>query len=155
MLASPAYMERQNNPTPATREAMSSFRNMSRTVCDVAATSGVLKGSHVVTLRFPAPLADRAAATALINRLAQDDGIGRVHLWTASIDQTPPTHEMTLRAGPDALISGALVVECLRSGPAVRLGRSLTDAPPAVLGSAGHGAVGIYRFICAHERKAA
>ena len=151
VLSSAAYMERQNNPTPWTREVMASFRNMNRTVCEVVATAGVLTGSHVVVARFASPLAADAVvpARADIERLAGQSGIGRVHLWAASPTQTPPTHEMTLRTKPDDVIHGALVVECVRAEPANALAADLGSRPPAWLEPPGLGPIGVYEIICA------
>ena len=153
VLASPAYMERQQNPTPATIKSMTYFRNMNRTVCDVAAVAGVLSGSHVVTLRFAKPLRDLSAAQSLVRELAQRDGIGRVHVWTAAQDQTPPnTNEMQLRDGPDASVPGVLAVECVRRADAEKVAAEFEQQPPSLLSIIGTGSIGIYSFICAYER---
>ncbi len=153
VLVSPAYMERQQNPTPATTKAMTYFRNMNRTVCDVAASAGLLSGSHVVTLRLSGPLPDRAAATEFANSLAQRDGICRTHVWTAANLQTPTnTNEMQLRGGPDASVPGVLVVECVRRADAEKVAAEFRKQPPPGLGRAGAGPIGIYSFICAYER---
>jgi hypothetical protein len=47
------YLERLNNPTPATRHVIPSyFRNMVRGVCNVRLSSGVGMGGAMLTLRF-------------------------------------------------------------------------------------------------------
>ena len=153
VLASPAYMERQLNPTPATTKSMTYFRNMNRTVCDVAAVAGVLSGSHVVTLRFTKPLRDLTAAQSLVRELTERDGIGRVHVWTAAENQTPGnTNEMQLRKGPDASVPGVLVVECVRRADAEKVAAGFRQQPPSLLAAAGAGPIGVYSFICAYER---
>ncbi len=155
VLASPDYMERQQNPTPATTKSMTYFRNMNRTVCDIVASAGLLSGSHVVTLRFAEPLADRAAAAAFAAELATHDGVCRVHVWASSNLQTPAnTNEMQLRGGPDASVPGVLVVECVRRAGAEQIANDFRKQSPPALGGAGTGAIGIYSFICAYERNA-
>ena len=114
VLTSPAYVERLENPTPWTQEAMKSFRNMVRTVCDLRAAAGNLIGSHAVVLRADAAMVPTPAASALVDELATQDGVARVQLWTAAAQQTrADTAEMRSR-GKDQLIAGALVVEFAR-----------------------------------------
>ena len=57
VLSSRAYVERLEAPTPWTLEAMKSFRNMVRTVCDLRAAAGDLIGSHAVVLRADGAMA--------------------------------------------------------------------------------------------------
>jgi hypothetical protein len=53
VLAGPHYLERLNNPTPATRHVIPSyFRNMVRGVCHVHFSAGVGIGGAVATLRL-------------------------------------------------------------------------------------------------------
>jgi hypothetical protein len=149
VLSSPAYVERLQNPTPGTREAMRSFRNMVRTVCDLRAAAGDLVGSHAVVLRADAAMAPTPAAEALVRDLAGEEGIARVQLWTAAAQQTQAdTAEMKMR-GPDRLVAGALVVECLRRADAERIAGSL-EVPSAALGISGASVVGIYGLLCIH-----
>ena len=50
VLASPAYVERLENPTPATHRIMTQvFQNMNRTVCRVTEASGRFRGAFAVT----------------------------------------------------------------------------------------------------------
>jgi hypothetical protein len=56
VLASPAYLERLNNPTDWTRRALPSFRRMIRNVYRTVAQAGDAAESHVFTARIsPAP----------------------------------------------------------------------------------------------------
>ena len=55
--------------------------------------------------------------------------------------------------GPDRLIAGALVVECLRRADAERVAGSL-QSPPAALGISGASALGIYALLCIHQKQA-
>jgi hypothetical protein len=53
VLSGPHYLERLNNPTPATRHVIPNyFRNMVRGVCEVRFSAGVGIGGALVTLRF-------------------------------------------------------------------------------------------------------
>ncbi len=155
VLASAAYMERQQNPTPATTKSMTYFRNMNRTVCEIVASAGLLSGSHVVTLRFAEPLADRASATTFATELANQDGVCRVHVWASSNLQTPAnTNEMKLRGRPDASVPGVLFIECVRRADAEQIAAQFKNQSPPALGRSGLGPIGIYSFICAYERSA-
>jgi hypothetical protein len=150
VLASQAYVERLNAPTPWTTESMKYFRNMVRTVCDLRAASGDLIGSHAVVLRADGVMAPTPAAGDLVRRLAAEDGIARVQLWTASAGQTPSdTAEMKSR-GKDQLAAGALVVEAIRRADAERVAVKVADQPPAELGISGPSVVGIYALLCVY-----
>jgi len=153
VLTSPAYLERLENPTPWTSEAMKSFRGMVRTVCDLKAMAGQLIGSHVVVLRADTAMAPTPAAGALVGKLAAEDGIARVQLWTASAQQTKAdTAEMKSR-GQDQLIAGALIVECVRRADADRVARALTETgPPPELGISGASVLGIYALLCIYDK---
>ncbi len=153
VLTSPAYVERLENPTPWTSEAMQSFRGMVRTVCDLKAVAGNLIGSHAVVLRADKAMAPTPAADKLVAKLAAQDGIARVQLWTAAAQQTKAdTAEMKSR-GQDKLIAGALMVECVRRSDADRVAGSLAaDGPPPELGISGPSALGVYALLCIYDK---
>lgn len=108
-LASPAYLARLADPTPATQAIMSRFRAMHRAICDVGfdacarATAGTRMA--LVELGDASVTAERAgaiaAAGALRVRLARPD---------ATLTQVP-TPEQRLRGAPDALPSALLLIE--------------------------------------------
>ena len=150
VLSSQAYVERLEAPTPWTLEAMKSFRNMVRTVCDLRAAAGDLIGSHAVVLRADGAMAPTPGAAELVNELAAEAGVARVQLWTAAAKQTPAdTAEMKSR-GKDRLTAGAFVVECLRRSDADRIAGTLDGNPPAALGVSGKSVVGIYGLLCVY-----
>jgi hypothetical protein len=153
VLTSPAYVERLENPTPWTSEAMQSFRSMVRTVCDLKAVAGNLIGSHAVVLRADKAMAPTPAADKLVAKLAAQDGIARVQLWTAAAQQTKAdTAEMKSR-GQDKLIAGALMVECVRRSDADRVAGSLAaDGSPPELGISGPSALGVYALLCIYDK---
>jgi hypothetical protein len=151
VLNSPAYLARLNQPTPWTQAAMPSFRNMVRTVCDVAAAAGDLVGGHAVVLRADRAMVPTAAAQAWVHTLAAEAGIARVELWTRAAQQTnPDTAEMKSR-GKDRLAAGVVLVECLRRADADRMLEAL-KTPPAALGITGEVALGIYALLCLYQR---
>lgn len=153
VLSSPAYVERLEKPTPWTQEAMKSFRNTVRTVCDLRAAAGDLVGAYAVVLRADAAMAPTSAVEALVGDLAGEDGVARVQLWTAAVQQTrADTAEMKMR-GKDQVIAGAFLVECLRRADAERVAMSL-EAPPAALGISGASVIGIYALLCIHTSSA-
>lgn len=52
VLVSPAYLERLNNPTPATQETLQFFRNTARSVCQLQRAKGTAVGGYAMVLRF-------------------------------------------------------------------------------------------------------
>lgn len=64
VLTSPAYLERLNAPTPATRSTVAHFRRTSRAVCRVACTLGSSSGGYMLTLRLSGQREQDAALRA-------------------------------------------------------------------------------------------
>lgn len=120
ILTSPAYFERLNDPTPLTTRMMSEvFLNMNRTVCEVAARHGWIRGAWAV------------AATGAGDSAAElfgQPGVARAEYWLA-LDEGPraATAEETLRGGDDR-IEGCLFVETLRQADAERIARNIPNA---------------------------
>ncbi len=82
------YLERLNAPTEWTKRVVPSFRNVARSVCQVAFTGGVGSGGAMLTMRFDVELSQRAAAiealtTRLLPPLLSRNGITGVHLCLA------------------------------------------------------------------------
>jgi hypothetical protein len=147
VLNSAPYVARLDNPTCWTRQAMQSFRGMLRTVCDLRVDHGNLIGSHVVVLRADVGMVPTPAADPFLHSLANEDGVARAQLWTASARQTrPDTSEMRVR-GRDQLIAGACVVDCLRLADAERVCAALAQPLPG-LGITGASALGVYALVC-------
>lgn len=150
VLNSQAYLARLNDPTPGTQLAMTAFRNMVRTVCDVSAAAGDLIGSHAVVLRAEEAMLPTPAAAAWVKHLAGQEGVARVELWTRAAEQTTTdTAEMRSR-GKDRLAAGVVLVECVRRGDAERI-MALLASPVAALGIAGATALGIYALLCIYQ----
>ena len=155
VLSSPAYMERQENPTPWTRRIMkSTFRNSSRTVCELTARFGDIAGSQVISLHWGGH-ANAAAVAELAQNLHTLDGVTKVQVWNAAQAQTPETEEMRSRGAPDIMIGGALVIDCVRASDA----NVVRDRFAAIEHRAGLGlerppSVATYAFLCMLESKA-
>jgi hypothetical protein len=150
---SPAYLERLNDPTPWTTEAMSYFRNMVRTVCEVHASAGHVSGPYAVVLRADGEIKPTPAAGAFLEGLGQE-GVVRAQLWTNAGGFTrSDTAEAKLRRG-DKLIAGALVVECVRLDDAERVAESLTPEAVAGIGISGPVVLGTYGLLCSLEKRA-
>lgn len=148
VLTSPAYMRVLENPTPWTQKAMTSFRGMVRTVCELRRAAGNLAGSFAVVLRADGAFEPTAAADCLVDELAGQDGIARAQVWTAAASQTKAdTAEMKIR-GKDQLIAGALIVECVRLADAERVASALGKSTATTIGMSGPNALGIYGLLC-------
>lgn len=88
VLTGPHYLERLNNPTPATRTVIPKyFRNMVRGVCNVRLSAGVGIGGSIVTLRFGAEIGRSAGLerhlTKLLPPIAALPMIAGAHLCVA------------------------------------------------------------------------
>lgn len=153
VLSSPAYLARLDQPTPWTIQAMGSFRNMCRTVCQLACSAGTMVGSHALTLRLDGAAASSPRAEAMVRKLADAPGVARVQLWMAAAQQTPQTEEMRRRGGADAMIGGALVVECLRRRDAEHLAKEV-EGPVAQRLAATGAELGLYALLCILDRRA-
>jgi len=156
VLASPAYIARLENPTPWTRRIMqSTFLRATRTVCELNMCIGEMTGSHVVTLSWQGT-ADSGLAAAVASELANLDGVIKVQIWTAANAQTRQTEEARTRGGDDALIGGALIVDCVRRRDAEKASDLLVAKDYGRrLDPNGTGILGIYAFLCMLEQKRA
>jgi hypothetical protein len=148
VFASPAYLERVENPTPMTRKIMSGvFIDMSRTVCCRVACHGDMRGAVAVTARLADGEQTDGALADGIGTMAGDlaglPGVARVELWVAS-DETDQSAsaESKLRGG-DETIAACLFVECLREGEAQLVRRALDDGPRGIAME-----IGVYRLLC-------
>ncbi len=112
-LASPAYLERLNNPSPWTQKMMPHYRGMTRGLCSVASSQGHGMGHFAGLLRFkPAPGQEASLESwlsqELLPRLPERRGLSSVHLLRSGL--TPEmTAEQRIR-GADTGVDGALLV---------------------------------------------
>lgn len=112
-LASPAYLERLNHPSPWTQKMMPHYRGMARGLCSVASSHGHGMGHFAWLLRFkPAPGTEVSLESRLSHdlmpRLPAQRGLSSVHLLRTGL--TPDmTAEQRIR-GADTGVDGALLV---------------------------------------------
>jgi hypothetical protein len=116
VFATPAYLERLNNPTDWTRRIMPSLWSMNRSLCRVEASDGVGVGRFMLTIQFsPAPgqeAALQATLTEEIQALVKGEGLCAAHLLMADRDKSgTPTRERSLRTGPDTIADWVLLIE--------------------------------------------
>jgi hypothetical protein len=111
VLASPAYMERLNHPSPWTAKMMASYRGMRRGLCEVVARSGHGLGGFGLLLRFDVPdqttVCDWLSAQVLPS-LAAQSGLASAWLFKAGMPAAL-TVEQRIR-GVDAGVDWALLV---------------------------------------------
>ncbi len=116
-LASPAYVERLNNPTPWTRKSLAIFRNSNRPACRTVASMGRGIGGVLATLR----LGPRAGQENALRRwlteeafpkLVERPGISGANLFEADVETTTvKTEEKNIRDKPDELARWVVLVE--------------------------------------------
>lgn len=87
VLTGEAYLARLNDPTPWTRRAISHFRGIARSLCEVEATFGHGQGGLCATFRYAideaqAP-AHRSAMGKAMKDLATSPGIAGAHFMVA------------------------------------------------------------------------
>jgi len=112
-LTGPHYLERLNNPTPATRTVIPKyFRNMVRGVCNVRLSAGVGMGGSIVTLRFGVEPGRDAELerhlAALLPRIAALPMVTGAHLCVADADAS--TIQTTERNSHGAVVPDWLVM---------------------------------------------
>jgi hypothetical protein len=116
VFTSQAYLERLNHPSDVTQRVMPALRNMNRSLCRVAASSGSGAGRCLQTIRFsPEPGREahlRGTLTSEAQALAHQRGLCAAHLLMADQDRSrTPTRESALRADHDAVADWVLLVE--------------------------------------------
>ncbi len=116
-LASPAYVERLNNPTPWTRKCLALFRNSNRTACRTTLSIGRGIGGAMATIRL-GPSAGREQALRrwltgeALPELLERPGISAAHLCEADVETTTvKTAEKSIRDKPDEVARWVLLVE--------------------------------------------
>ncbi len=112
-LASPAYLERLNNPSPWTQKMMPHYRGMTRGLCSVASSQGHGMGHFAWLLRFKPRVGEDAALESwlsreLLPRLPAQRGLSSVHLLRSGL-APEMTAEQRIR-GADTGVDWALIV---------------------------------------------
>ena len=116
-LASPAYLQRLNNPTPWTTSSMPLITGMNRTLCRVASTHGHGTGGYLLTVQ----LAPRAGSEddlkswlgdGALAALAGRAGLCGAHLLIGDREVSHiKTQEKELRGGSDAVADWIVLIE--------------------------------------------
>ena len=145
-LASSAYLERLNNPTPWTRKMMPHYRGMARGLCAVAGSFGLGTGHIGLLVRFrPASGADLPLRSWLLQevlpKLPTRAGLGSVHLL-AGAAAPQMTNEQRIR-GADANVDWAVLVTGYGESDVAALG----EADLAASRFEEHGAEGVVRAL--------
>lgn len=126
VLTSSAYLARLNAPTEWTRRVIAHFRDTSRTVCDVAASSGVGEGGVIETIRMattrmPVEFIEAMRREVLTPALASP-GVVAVHLLQGRpADSSGKTTEKALRDQPDEIADWILLIEAVEAASLQRL----------------------------------
>jgi len=142
VLTSPAYLERLDNPTPLTREIMTSVMiNVSRTICRVQRRQGAMRGAWAVTMTLSGETP--AAVDAVFDALAGDPSVARVDYWVSAEDPALDMKDEEKLRGRDEKIAACLLIETLREASARDAARRAAEA----MGDAVE-ETGIFRFLC-------
>lgn len=116
-LASPAYVERLNHPTPWTRKCLALFRNSNRTACRTTLSIGRGIGGAIATIRLgPSGGGEEALRRWLTSEalllVLERPGISAAHLCEADVETTTvKTAEKAIRDRPDEVARWVLLVE--------------------------------------------
>jgi len=115
--ASPAYLERLNNPTPWTAESMPLAIGVNRTMCNVVSTDGHGTGGYLVTVQI-APKPDSAEhlkhwlSGEIMPAFAARPGLCGAHLLIGDLEISRiKTREKEIRGDPDAIADWVILVE--------------------------------------------
>ena len=112
VLTSPPYLERLNNPTPWTLQAVSNFKNTSRTICTVAETRGHGVGELIATIRLGGAEKLKRYLADLFAELVERPGITGVHLLIGDGSASDVDNaEKHLRDQPDTFADWVILIE--------------------------------------------
>jgi len=120
VLASPAYLNRLNHPSPWTAKMMPFYRGMRRGLCEIVASAGHGLGGFGLLLRFGVEAQGRAAlcdwlAREMVAALPAQAAVVSAGLFRSGL-QAATTVEQRIR-GQDAAVDWALLVTGFARGP--------------------------------------
>ena len=147
-LASAAYLERLNNPTPWTTRTMPHYRGMTRGLCTVAASAGAGLGPFGLLVRL-APAAGAEARLEdwlrreIVATMPTRPGLGSAHLLKAEL-AAPMTHEQRIRGADDG-VAWALIVTGYRQDAVASLASAELAAARLEAHGAARPAAALYR----------
>jgi hypothetical protein len=149
VLRSAAYLERGANPTPLTREIMTTvFDNMVRTICVREASDGAMRGGYAVTVR--APEAAAGAFAKLWPAVLALEGRIRSELWLTAETGQPASVEEQLRGG-DKKIGACLFAEFASAAQAGTAAASLAAMP--LIATLPDALIGQYGLFCTLDQR--
>jgi hypothetical protein len=160
VLASSAYRDKLQHPTPWSRRVMPHFRNTIRGVCERTGRAGFGAGGFVATLRFAPDPAHRWPLRQWLNAAGLARAAGRTGVMAITVAEgqdaaadkhtaKEPTAELALRGGSDRVVDWAILLEGVSPeliGAAARaLLADIAEAEGLVPLTA---EIGIYRYLC-------
>lgn len=117
VLAGPEYLARLNSPTEWTKRVLPGFRDVARSICRVAHTTGVGQGGFILTQRFAVAEHQReqlaqTLSDAILPVIAGSPGIVGAHLCLADAGASGVvTAEAATRVVPTIVPSWAVLIE--------------------------------------------
>ncbi len=136
------YLNRLNAPTEWTRRVVPSFRNVARSICRVAYTTGVGQGGFMLTQRFDIAAAERertvdALRSRLLPPLAFRKRVAGVHLLLADEEVSKiETAEKAARAEATLVPTWIVLIEGGGAADVRGAGETLTAELRALQGDA-------------------
>jgi hypothetical protein len=161
VLTGPDYLGRLNNPTPWTRRTLAYFRNVSRSLCRVAASFGCGQGGLIMTWRFETVAGQednchRYLARGALPEVADRPGVVGAHLGVADRSGSEiPTEERKARGGATRVPGWVILLEGVSAAALERA----AEPPLGVDALRTHGAAepiqrDVYRLECSRARTA-
>ena len=111
------YLARLNSPTDWSRRIMPAFRNMARSVCEVAYSASIGEGGFLATLRFGIPEGSRKTAMqkmdeSVLPPILERVGVVGVHFCSADESASSvATFEKMFRTAADITTPFVIMVE--------------------------------------------
>ena len=150
-LASPAYRERLDNPTPWSVRMMPHHRNMVRSQCRVRDSVGSFAAAALGTIRLaPRPGSEAALRdflSAALAALPGRRGLVGGHLLETDAPPAPPTKEQAIRGGDAAADWIVLLSGYEREAVAATLSDALAAAALLQAGAASRPVAEIFRLL--------
>ena len=143
VLSSEPYLARLNDPTPWTRKVVSNFKDTSRTICDVAHSTGRGVAAWIETIQLQTSI-DAAEFTRrmtgqLLPQIATSRGVAGVHLLRGVPEANKEdTAEKAMRGVRDKEADWILLIEAVTAQSA----RDLRSGVAGDTSLAQHGATG-------------
>jgi len=146
------YLARLNAPTPWTVATVPHFRNVARSLCEVAASFGAGQGGLVATFRYAVPEAQaerhrQRVVQEFLPRLAATAGVAGCHLLVADAAASAvETAEKRVRAEKNAVPRWIILVEGWGDGDAFRAACARLVTEEAFSAAEAPPAFGVYRL---------